>query len=496
MPPEGPLTPDTPARPWLPWLALGLVAGAAGMVGPSWWWLALVLAPLAAVTDRRYPIAARAMLGLAAMCAGGWLARPVVPPVDEVRLYATEGTVIGVLWRSHTQGFLLRPASTDDPAGYLPRTLVVKAPALPAVEPGDRVMAKGLWDEDERGERLQATAVERVLREDTARGFAWRAVDRIGEHRELAAALLLGRGDPPEKDLFRRTGLVHLLAVSGMHLALAAAMGAWLLRKAGIGWTTRQIALGVLLVGYTWLTAAAPATVRALAMALAVLAYALLAREPHRLGAVSLAALVLVLWDPGVAKELGFQLSLVAVLGLVTLGVDLIRLRERWAPLEPLPLDRPTWKVLLFGVRSTADGLCIGVAASLATFPVLAGAFGAISPWSALTTLLASPPTTAALWTGLPLLTLAGIWPDGPWEGLYQLVEWSLGALVAAVKVADLLPGRMACPPVPVWILLLWPLAFVPCDRPVWTEEKPFPWWAIARLGIAVLLLGIWWMSG
>ena len=321
-----------------------------------------------------------------------------------------------------------------------------------------------MWRRDERGERLEAVAVERLVpREDGPRGAAWRALERV----------------------------------SG-HPALAAAMGAWLLRLAGVPWTWRQVALGVLLIGYTWLTAASPATVRALAMGLAMLLYALLAREPHRLGAVSLAALALVLWDPSLARDLGFQLSLAAVLGLLTLGADLVRLRERLLPLTPWPLDRPPWRLGLFIARSAADGLCIGVAATLATAPLLALTFGTVSPWSALTTLLAAPPTTLAQWTGLPLLCLAGAWPDGPWEGLYRVLEWSLDALVWAVHLADRLPGRVAVPVPPVLVMLLFPLAFIPCEPPwvpLGAALRPFPWRTIARLGVVAALLGLWWLG-
>ena len=335
------------------------------------------------------------------------------------------------------------------------------------------------------------------MREDGPRGFAWQTIDRLHEHQGLAEALLLGLGSPPEKELFRRTGLIHLLAVSGMHLALAAAMGAWLLRHLRVPWSWRQGLLAALLIGYTWLTAASPATVRALAMSLALVLFALLAREPHRLGAVSLAALALVLWDPGIAHDLGFQLSLAAVLGLMTLGVDLMRLRERLMPLAAWPLDRPTWRLLLFSARSTCDGLCIGIAATIATAPILALAFGTVSPWSALTTLLASPPTTVALWTGLPLMGLAGVWPNGPWEGLYQLLEGALATLVWTVELADRLPGRMPVSLPPIWIMLLWPLAFLPCERQVFVgsgETAPFPERTLIRLGVAgMLMLGWWW---
>jgi len=250
--------------------------------------------------------------------------------------------------------------------------------------------------------------------------------------------------------------------------------------------------LATLLIGYTWLTAASPATVRALAMALAMTLYALTAREPHRLGAVSLAALGLVLWDPAMARDLGFQLSLAAVLGIMTLGLDLMHLRARWLPMAPLPLTRPAWCAILFTGRSALDGLAVGLAATIATAPILAATFGNVSPYSPLTTLLVSPPTTVALWTGLPLLGLAGAWPDGPWEGLYLVLEGSLRALVLAVTAADLLPGRSAVSFPSPGVILLWPLIFVPCEP---TQESGWPRATLVRMG-ALLALMTWWAIG
>ena len=485
-----------PARPWLPWLALSLTVGAAGLVDGNWWWMALPAAPLAVLVDGRWPWAARALVALAALTAGGWLGETTARQATDTngpRLYQVTGTVGSALFISRHQGFVLTPEKTEDPGGYLPRRLFVMGPPLPGAIEGDRVTVRGLWTRDDRGERLDAVAIERVeLRESGARGAAWRALDRVGSHRVLAEALILGMGRPPEHEIFKRTGLIHVLAVSGMHLALAAAMGAWLLRQVGVGWLTRQVALATLLIGYTWLTAASPATVRALAMALAMTLYALSAREPHRLGAVSLAALGLVLWDPAMARDLGFQLSLAAVLGIMTLGLDLMDLRARWWPLAALPLTRPTWRVVLFSGRNLLDGLAVGFAATVATAPVLAATFGNVSLYSPVTTLLVSPPTTVALWTGLPLLGLAGAWPDGPWEGLYLVLEGALHALVLAVTAADWLPGRSTVSFPSPGVILLWPLIFVPCEPP---HHEGWPTATLVRLG-ALLALIMWWTVG
>lgn len=474
-----PAPPRRVLHPWLPWIALGLVIGglapgaasfATGLTwSPAmWWWcIALPLLVLIPLIATRLPWATRWLVFASACLLGGalcdgWGRRP---PSDEPRLIAITGTVAAVKWGGFSQGFVLLPDTMVEPTAYAPpRRVFVRANNAYGLITGDQVVVRGLWSRSGRGDELRAVEIERLaLRQHGPRGWAWSALDRLGDHRELGEALILGIGDPPEKDAFRQSGLLHVLAVSGAHLAIAAGLGAWLLRLVGLSWATRQIALGLLIIGYTWLTSGSPATQRALVMGLAIVAAGLLAREPHRLATVSLAALALLLIDPGNAQDLGFQLSLAAVLGIVTLGTDLVRLRTQVLPLTAWPLDRPTWRVVLFGTRTTLDGLAIGIAATLATAPIIAWHFGTVNPWSPLTTLLATPPTTVALWTGLPCVALAGTWPGGPWEGLYVIVDGSLATLVAVAQWSASLPGAMPTVGAPSpWVLLLWPALFLP----------------------------------
>lgn len=479
---SSPARPSSSARPWLPWLALGLVLGALCPVALQRAWpfapgptAALLLAPpmvaFALLGARRWATAARLAAFAAAAIVGAALAhRPEPEPAAvsaamEGRLLAVEGTVASVWRRGFSQAGRLQDCRSLAGDGWTAESLALQADApLPGLLVGDRVVARGVWTSTPRGGRLEAVALERVLaREDGPRGWAWRAVAGLGPRQSLGEALLIGQGDPPETADFRQSGLLHVLAVSGMHLAIAAAMAAWLLRVAGVGWAARLVLVTALIAGYAWLTSASPATTRALAMALAVAAMDALSREPHRLAAASAAALLLVGLQPEMASNVGFQLSLAAVLGIVTLGIDLVALRQRLLPLAPWPLDRPSWRGGLWCARASLDGLAIGVAASLATAPLVGWWFCVANPWSPLATLLAAAPTTGALWLGLPCLTLAGAFPHGPWEGLYLGLEACLDALAGVAAWAATWPGatiRVGTPSAAA--LMLWPLLFLP----------------------------------
>ncbi len=479
-----------PARPWLPWLALGMMLGcmapgaAALAVGAgsamSWWWccgvpLALAAAWFEAPIPRweraRLPLASRVLALAAAALLGGALAERAGagpgadPAASAPRLMELEGTVttLGRLgyhqWATLSPSRMLLP--TDAP---LPRRLSVDVEdALPGLVVGDLVRVRGEWQRGSRGESIDAVGVERlVIRENGPRGWAWRALDRVQGHRALAESLLIGQGSPPELMDFRRSGLMHVLAVSGMHLVIAVMLASWLMRLVGLGWWPRQLALVALVAGYTWLTAASPATMRALAMELSVIAMGVMAREPHRFAAMSLSVIVLLVMDPLYATDIGFQLSIVAVAGIITLGMDLARLRERALPLAAWPLDRPAWRGLLWCGRSACDGFAIGISATLATAPIIAWHFCTAYPWSALATLFASPPATGALWLGLPCLGLDGLFPNGPWEGLYAGLEASLHALAVVVSWAATWPGAMLSVGVPsLAMVMLWPLLFI-----------------------------------
>lgn len=236
-----------------------------------------------------------------------------------------------------------------------------------------------------------------------ARGFV------LGEEEEVDAATV---------EDFRRSGLAHLLAVSGQNVALLALLAMPLLAVLGMPLATRLAwILGAICV-YVPLAGAGPSIVRAGVMGgMSVLA-TLAGRRASRLYGLAMAAVVTLAIDPRIAADVGWQLSFAAVLGILALAPAL-----RAAVLARLGSRR--WTMAL------ADGIAMTVAATLATAPLIAFHFGGASTTTLVANLLALPAVAPAMWLGM-LAAAAGQVPGFP-VGAINAVEASLLAYIAQV---------------------------------------------------------------
>jgi competence protein ComEC len=236
-----------------------------------------------------------------------------------------------------------------------------------------------------------------------ARGFV------LGEDEEIDSAT--------EED-FRRSGLAHLLAVSGQNVALLVLLAMPLLAALGLRLRARLVwAVGLIAV-YVPLAGAGPSIQRAGIMgALSVLA-TLAGRRASRFYALAVAAIVLLVLEPAIATDVGWQLSFAAVLGILLLA----------APLRAAIVTRigdRGWR------RALADGAAMTIAASLATAPLIVFYFEAVSTLTVVANLLALPAVAPAMWLGM-LVAAAGQLPGVPVETL-NAVNALLLAYVAQV---------------------------------------------------------------
>jgi len=141
-----------------------------------------------------------------------------------------------------------------------------------------------------------------------------------GDYASILKAMLLGeRQDIPSylNDLFIRTGTIHILAISGLHVGIFAFLVFVFLKTARIPRLTRYILTAVILVCYAILTGLKPPIMRATIMSLAILFALVLRRAPNTYNLLGLAALIILFVNPCQLFEAGFQLSFIAVISTV-----------------------------------------------------------------------------------------------------------------------------------------------------------------------------------
>ncbi|MEO7126231.1 MAG: ComEC/Rec2 family competence protein [Nakamurella sp.] len=217
----------------------------------------------------------------------------------------------------------------------------------------------------------------------------------------------------------KTSGLTHLVAVSGTHMAIAAGAILLLFRRFGprISGVAVAAAFAVLVI----LVGPQPSVLRAVTMGLIAISAAVVGRSKSALSALSATVFGLLLVDPALAVSVGFALSVQATAGLILLAPVLTRALER----RRVP-------------RGWAMVISIPVAAHLATIPVITAISGAVSLVAIPANIAVTPVVAPALLLGLGCLIVGVIWPaagelvariDGPLLGwitgtAHRLAHW------------------------------------------------------------------------
>ncbi len=200
--------------------------------------------------------------------------------------------------------------------------------------------------------------------------------------RALVPALVDGDDSlmPPEvADDFRTTGLTHLLAVSGANLTLVLAFALFIARWCGVraqGLTWLGL---VTVVFFVLLARPEPSVLRAAAMGVVALAGLSAGGRRRGMRALSVAVIVLVLFDPWLARSVGFLLSSLATAGILLLAPPWRDAMAQWMP------------------RILAEAVAVPLAAQVVCTPVVAAISGQVSLVAVLANLAAAPavgPTT------------------------------------------------------------------------------------------------------
>jgi competence protein ComEC len=309
---------------------------------------------------------------------------------------------------------------------------------------------------------LQADSWCLVGRRGGISGFGDRLRERLahdlvpglkGERRGLVLGFVLGEDEGLSKGLrqsFRRSGLYHLLAVSGQNIAFLVAgvlALAWLCgmpRRLGEVLALTTIAAYVLVVGWQ------PSVVRAaVAGALASLAW-LAARPRDRWYFLLLGALTLLVWNPRSLFDPGFQLSFAAVVAIFVAVRPLERLLEK----ARLPAFlRPA--------------IAVSAGCTLMTTPIMVFQFGKVPVYGVLANVAVEPVVPFVLFLGLACVLVAPLAP--PAADALAFLNGLLAAYIAFwARLVGALPGAQAsraqllrlC--FVVFFLALWPFLLKP----------------------------------
>lgn len=257
-------------------------------------------------------------------------------------------------------------------------------------------------------------------------------IDGVGG--DLLAGVLLGyreriRGTTTEAD-FRATGLSHLLAVSGTHLAVVVWLAAGLARGAGRGRRVRIAATVLTALAYCALTGMHVSTLRAAFMVTVSALVSLLGRRGDSLAALSCAAGIIIVSDPSQAFSVGLMLSVSAVAGLVVFAP----LVTSWATCA---LPRPRW---------LAGGVSVACVAHAATAPLVAYVFGEVSAVGPVANLVSVPLMTGALWVGILGACISFVWSAGGALLLHASAR-ALELIAGLAAYAASVPGAVVAAP-------------------------------------------------
>lgn len=286
---------------------------------------------------------------------------------------------------------------------------------------------------------------------------------------QLVSSMVLGRKavdlTGEMRDRFIKAGLAHVLAASGFHVSLL--LGIILKLTERVTAKTRLVMGIATLIIYLGLTGVQASVLRACLMGIGVLLSLTLERKVIPLGSLLIAATLILLFNPLLIGDLGFQLSFLATLGLI---VTLPGLQDK---LDWLP---PTIATLV----------AVPLAASIWVLPLLCYQFHTVATYSILVNIICTPLITIISLGGMVSAIAAIIFPT-----LGSAIAWLLLSptilLITLIKFFTNLPGSTwAIGQISLGILLtIYALLILIQLNPWWKQR----WWITLLLGCSLIII-------
>jgi competence protein ComEC len=227
----------------------------------------------------------------------------------------------------------------------------------------------------------------------------------------VATAIMLGYRDYISDEVMQAyagSGVLHVLSVSGLHVAvlyyvLSILLG-WMDRKRKLEILKGLIVITIMLF-YAVLTGISPPVLRSVWMFTMLVIARLLDRDISMYNVLGMTCLVLLIWDPYFIADVGFQLSYIAVVGIVYLYPMIHGL----LPALTFSFRKPfgfVGSVLTYFYDFVWGLICVSIAAQLATFPISLYYFHTFPNFFLLSNLLVIPMSNFVLISGMALFAV------------------------------------------------------------------------------------------
>lgn len=262
--------------------------------------------------------------------------------------------------------------------------------------------------------------------------------------RAVDEALIIGFRDKMSSDVmqsYAAAGVIHVLAVSGLHVAILFALLQFLLafmKKKKHGGIFQAIIIVLIIWIFTLVTGASGSVIRAATMFTAITIGRSFRRSVSMYNILAGSALLILLFNPFLIMDVGFQLSYLAVIGITYLYPYI----NSWLYRENALIDK-IWKIT-----------AVSIAATIATLPLTSYYFNQFPSYFLLANLIAIPLSGIILQAGLALIILQFIPPLASLLGqLVFALTWIMNEYILKIQQ---LPGSVIhLPYIPVFTTLL-----------------------------------------
>jgi competence protein ComEC len=237
----------------------------------------------------------------------------------------------------------------------------------------------------------------------------------------IAQALLIGYTNDLDKDLvqaYSNTGVVHIIAISGMHLGLIYVLLVWIFGKLPLIKRSKLVQV-LLILSCLWLfsllTGASASVVRAAVMFTFITIGTSFEKRSSIYNSLAASAFVMLCYNPYFVWDVGFQLSYLAVVGIIVFQKPVYN----WFYVKNKWLDQ-VWKLA-----------AISIAAQVLTFPICIYYFHQFPNLFLITNIIAVPLSSIILYAEIGLVALSAI----PGVGLIlgKIVSLLVGAMNAVI---------------------------------------------------------------